>query len=135
MTAALANLCRRVLVVDDHDHCRELFAVLAAAAGCVVREARTGGEALAAAVQFLPDVVLLDIGLPDMSGYAVARALRSDPACADVFIAALTGHGMSSDRQQAAGVGIDMFLVKPVGWSTLHAALSGVRSGKSTALA
>jgi len=121
----------RVLVVDDHDECRELLAELISDSGCTVRVARTGTEAVAVSGEFMPEVVLLDLGLPDMNGYAVAMAIRSNPVTADAFIAAVTGHGTSSDRTQAASAGIDMFLVKPVGWADLRAALNGVRTTTS----
>jgi len=125
---------RRVLVVDDHDECRELLAELISEAGCTVRVARTGTEAVAVSGEFIPEVMLLDLGLPDMNGYAVAIAIRSNPDTADAFIVAVTGHGTSSDRTQAASVGIDMFLAKPVGWADLRAALRGVRTTTSTEL-
>jgi two-component system, sensor histidine kinase len=131
MTASFATLSRRVLVVDDHEDCRELLAALVSDSGCTVRAASTGVEAVAVAGQFLPDVVLLDIGLPDMSGYEVATAIRANPATADAFIAAVTGYGMNSDVKQATRVGVDLLLVKPVGWKDLHVALCGMRNRES----
>jgi two-component system, sensor histidine kinase len=135
MSAAASVVPRRVLVVDDHDDCRDLLASLVADSGCDVRVASTGAEAIVLTGQFLPDVVLLDIGLPDMSGYQVAATIRANPVTTDAFIAAVTGYGMGSDRKQAACAGIDVLLSKPVSWSELRLALSGVRGPASAGTA
>lgn len=76
--------------------------------------AYTGSQRLEAAHQFRPEVVLCDIGLPGMDGYAVARRLREDPGTASSRLVALTGYGRDEDRQLAEEAGFDLHLVKPV---------------------
>ena len=66
------------------------------------------------AAEFRPDIVLLDIGLPGMSGYEVARQLRALPECEDAMLVAVTGYGQESDRRQSREAGFDHHLVKPV---------------------
>jgi CheY-like chemotaxis protein len=75
---------------------------------------------------FQPDVVLLDVGLPDMDGYAVARALRRKPGLDKVCLTALTGYGQESDRQKAMEAGFDRHLVKPVEYGKLQELLAGL---------
>ena len=74
--------------------------------------------------------MLLDIGLPEMNGYEVAKKLKSDPASTDIRLIALTGYGQSADKMHAAAAGFDAFLVKPVRLPDLAALLSA--SGNST---
>ena len=105
---------RRVLVVDDNIDAAEMLAHALRYSGHEVREEHDGFSALVAAADFNPDVVLLDIGLPEMDGYEVARRLRADPRFAKVRIIALTGYGQETDRKRTAEVGIDRHLVKPV---------------------
>ena len=82
--------------------------------GHEVRSALDGSEALSLAAEFRPGIILLDIGLPGMSGYEVARQLRNLPGVRDVFIVAVTGYGQESDRLQSQEAGFDHHLVKPV---------------------
>jgi CheY-like chemotaxis protein len=105
---------RRVLVVEDHEDCLGTMVDLLSALGCNVRGARTGEDALLQAAAFRPDVVLLDLGLPGISGHEVAQELRSDPRTRDVLIVAVTGHGMPGERIRSIEAGIDQHLVKPV---------------------
>jgi signal transduction histidine kinase/CheY-like chemotaxis protein len=106
---------RRVLVVDDNvDAANSLAKLLARLYGQEVRVAHDGAQALEAAEHFLPEVVLLDIGLPGMDGHEVARRLRERPATGQALIVALTGWGLESDRQRSAQSGFDRHLVKPV---------------------
>ena len=104
---------RRVLVVEDHEDCLGTLVDLLAALGCDVCFARNGEDALVQAREFLPDVVLLDLGLPGISGYDVARALRADPRTMHMLIVAVTGYGMPSERVLSIEAGIDHHLVKP----------------------
>jgi len=127
MSAAASPQHLRVLVVDDRKDCRAPLAGLMSMSGFDVRVACSGGEALAVAAEYLPEAVLLDIGLPDISGYDVAAALRANPATSGAFIAAVSGYGAQRDRDQAARVGIDKFFVKPAAWDDLEAALRNVR--------
>src|SRR6476661_4871234 len=105
---------RRVLVVDDNRDATETLELLLQLWGHEVQSALNGPEALAKAVEFRPEIILLDIGLPGMSGYEVARQLRSLPGFRDVFIVAVTGYGQDSDRIHSQEAGFGHHLVKPV---------------------
>jgi CheY-like chemotaxis protein len=76
-----------------------------------------------AALEYRPDVVLLDIGLPLVDGFAVAKRLRQEPALGDVVLVALTGYGQESDRQQSREAGFDHHLVKPVDFAKIESIL------------
>jgi CheY-like chemotaxis protein len=105
---------RRILVVDDNRDAAESIAMLLEMAGHEVRVAFLGREALSLAQSFRPDTVLLDIGMPDLSGYEVARELRLVPWGASVQLIALTGWGQAEDRRKAQQAGFDHHLVKPI---------------------
>lgn len=92
--------------------------------------AYTGSQGLEAAHQFRPEVVLCDIGLPGMDGYAVARRLREDPETASSRLVALTGYGRDEDRQLAEEAGFDLHLVKPVAPDELRQHLQAWASEK-----
>jgi CheY-like chemotaxis protein len=92
--------------------------------GYEVAGAGDGREALEVARSFRPQIVLLDLGLPIMDGFEVARALRNDPQFKDVFIAALTGWGAEGDRRRTAEAGFDAHLTKPVELPALEATLA-----------
>ncbi len=113
---------RRILVIEDHDEARELLALTLQAYGHEVRQAATGHEGIALAVAHPPEVVLVDIGLPDIEGYAVGRELRRRFGSA-VHLIALTGYGQPQDRARSAQAGFDVHLVKPVEPSKLAEAL------------
>ena len=104
----------RVLVVDDNVDAAEMLAHALRHSGHEVREEHDGLAALVTAAEFRPDVLLLDLGLPGMDGFEVARRLRADPRFAKVRIVALTGYGQETDKKRTAEVGIDCHLVKPV---------------------
>lgn len=104
---------RRILVVEDHDDGREMLALTLEAYGHEVLQAATGREAIELAAQHSPDVVLVDIGLPDIEGYAVGRELRQLFG-ARVHLIALTGYGQPQDRARSQQAGFDAHLVKPV---------------------
>ena len=103
----------RVLVVDDNVDAADTLAAVLDMMGHATQVAHDGAQALALAPQFLPDVIFLDIGLPGMSGYDVARALRQTPAGAKVVLVALTGWGAENDRSQSSAAGFDHHLTKP----------------------
>jgi signal transduction histidine kinase len=109
---------KRVLVVDDNRDAAEMLSEVLRQAGHQVSEAYDGLSALVIAARFRPEVVLLDLGLPDLDGFEVARRLRADPPCA-MKIVALTGFGRAEDRRRTAEVGIDLHLVKPVALETV----------------
>ena len=105
----------RILVVDDNvDAARSLARVLTRLHGQEVEVAHDGPSALATAQAFRPEIVLLDIGMPVMDGFEVARRLRSRPEFARTRLIALTGWGQEADRQRSKEAGFDAHLVKPV---------------------
>jgi signal transduction histidine kinase/ActR/RegA family two-component response regulator len=105
---------RRILVADDNRDAAESLAMLLEMAGHEVRVAHHGQAALSLAQVFRPDTALLDIGMPDMSGYEVARSLRREAWAENVQLIALTGWGQESDRRRALEAGFDHHLIKPV---------------------
>jgi CheY-like chemotaxis protein len=117
---------RRILVLDDNVDAAQTLGNLLGMAGHTVQLAHSGREAIDLAARFLPDLCFLDIGLPDMSGYDVARALRAQPALRATWLVALTGWGAAADRLKSKDAGIDLHLTKPVSLDALAAALPGL---------
>jgi CheY-like chemotaxis protein len=105
---------RSILVVDDNQDAAESLGMLLELEGHQVRLAHTGQQALAIARLERPQVIFLDIGLPDIDGYQVAAAIRGIPALAGVLLVALTGWGAERDQQRARAAGIHLHLTKPV---------------------
>ena len=117
---------RSVLIVEDNDDARQMLQAALALGGHEVRTARNGESALALAAESFPDVALIDLGLPDISGYEVARRLRA--ACGRrMALIALTGYGQADDRRRAFEAGFDAHLTKPVTAERLQQALGGLR--------
>jgi signal transduction histidine kinase/DNA-binding response OmpR family regulator len=117
----------RVLIVDDMPDTADSLALLLSTAGHDTRTAHDGAEAVKAAAAFRPHVVLLDIGLPRMNGYDVARAIRGQPEGKDILLVALTGWGQDVDRQRALAAGFDHHMTKPVDINRLDAVLATVK--------
>jgi signal transduction histidine kinase/DNA-binding response OmpR family regulator len=115
---------RRVLVVDDNVDAADMLAAALEHKGHEVRQAHDGLAALVEAVRFLPQVMILDLGLPGVDGFEVARRVRADSRLAAMRIVALTGYGQDTDRRRTAEVGIDEHLVKPVAFETLLEAVA-----------
>lgn len=109
----------RVLVVDDYPDSAASSAMLLSLFGCDCRTAQTGQEALDIAAAFDPELALLDIGLPDISGYDVARVLRQRQGDRPLFLAAVTGWGQSQDRVRAMAAGFDLHVLKPTDAATI----------------
>jgi CheY-like chemotaxis protein len=105
---------RRILIADDNQDAAESLALLLELGGHTVRTAHRGRAALSLAQTFRPDAVLLDIGMPDLSGYEVAQTLRREPWAHRTHLIALTGLGQEADRRRALEAGFDHHLVKPV---------------------
>jgi len=108
-----AAIACRVLVVDDNRDAASTTAMCLEIAGHQVRTVHDGLQALALAPTFAPDVVVLDIGLPGLDGYAVAARLRALPQTSGSLMIAVTGYGREAERQQALDAGFDAHLVKP----------------------
>jgi CheY-like chemotaxis protein/two-component sensor histidine kinase len=120
---------QRILIVDDNVDAADTLALLLAIEGHDTKVAYDSTAALNTARTFLPDVVLLDIGLPGMNGYEVAEAMRSMTELNGVRLIALTGYGKSEDQQRTKAAGFDEHLVKPVDPSTLARALLRTTAG------
>lgn len=118
------SACHRILVVDDNVDSAESIALLLELNGHDVRLAHDGPAALEIAHSFHPQVVVLDIGLPGMDGYEVARRLRGEAQMQNIILIALTGYGQSEDRQQSLAAGFNHHLVKPVDPEMLQTLIS-----------
>ncbi|MEZ0223315.1 MAG: response regulator [Alphaproteobacteria bacterium] len=115
---------RRILIIEDNLDAAETTKMLLEREGHDVRTAHTGADGLEAAREFMPQVILCDIGLPGVDGYQVARTMRKDQGFGTPFIVALTGYGRDQDRRQAQEAGFDMHLTKPIDMNSLREALS-----------
>jgi CheY-like chemotaxis protein len=105
---------RRVLIVDDNTDAADSLAAVLRLRGHEVQTVNDGPASLDAAAAFRPEVVLLDIGLPGLNGYEVARRLRQDDATRQAKLIAVTGYGQDEDRARSSEAGFDRHLVKPV---------------------
>ena len=114
LMSALNDAGLRILVIEDDADCAESTALLLRLWGHQVEVVRDGAAALQAAQACLPDVLLLDLGLPEMIGYDVARRLREQPEPKRPFVIALTGFGRQENRRRSAESGIDLHMLKPV---------------------
>jgi signal transduction histidine kinase len=120
-TAPPHNL--RVLVADDNQDALESLALLLQVCGYEARKASDGAETMQAVAAWLPDVVLLDIGMPILDGYEVARRIRSEPWGANMFLVAISGWGQTEDRKRATEAGFDLHFRKPIGLPVLEGIL------------
>ena len=121
----------RVLVVDDNVDAANVLKMLVEEAGHLVRMAHTGPTALAAALDYRPDVMLLDIGLPELDGFEVAKRIRQEPLLHDIVLVAMTGYGQAAGRQRMQEAGFDHYLVKPADFEKVRQILASV-SEKAT---
>jgi len=118
----------RILVVDDNRDAADTLAMLLRIDGNDIRTAYDGLEAVNVAEMFHPEMVLLDIGLPKMNGYDVARRIRQQPWGHDVTLIALTGWGKDEDRRLSQEAGFNFHLVKPVDLAALEDLLNSVQT-------
>ena len=117
---------KRILVVDDNRDSAESLAMVLRLSGYDARTAYDGRQALVDAQVYRPDLVLLDIGLPGVSGYEVARRLRSEPGAVQTKLVALSGYAREEDRRQAIAAGFDDYLIKPVDFDALFKLLTAL---------
>ena len=115
---------RRILVIEDNLDAAESLRLALALEGHEVAVAHDGPHGIERAREFAPEVVLCDIGLPDMDGYAVAKALRRDPERRNTFLVALTGYALPEDQRRAADAGFDAHLTKPATVEGVEAVMS-----------
>ena len=116
----------RILVADDNDDITSVVAMLLQLEGHTVRTASSGVDAIAAARQFEPEVALIDIGMPGMNGYDVARQIRAIGAQKKPVLIAVSGWGTETDKQMALDAGFDQHLTKPVDFDNLLAVINVV---------
>jgi CheY-like chemotaxis protein len=119
----------RLLVVDDNTDAAETLAALLEIAGHATQVASNGYQAIELAQQFRPDVIFLDIGMPEMSGYDVAKVLRNTLGLERVFLIALTGWGAEKDRELTREAGFDEHLTKPASIVKVNAILAKLAEG------
>jgi CheY-like chemotaxis protein len=111
--AAPSTPRRHVLVIEDHEDTAEIMQMLLTLEGHEVEVARDGATGLALARSVHPEVVFCDLGLPDMAGYSVARAVRADASIGRPYLCALSGYALPEDRERSAAAGFDRHLAKP----------------------
>ena len=124
----VSTICRRILVVDDNRDAADSIALLLEVAGHNVRTAYDGPDALNLASVFKPEVVILDLGLPTMDGFEIARQIEEQSWGKDIALVALTGWGQQEDYRRTSDAGFDAHLVKPVAPEELLRILAHVSS-------
>jgi CheY-like chemotaxis protein len=113
-----------VLLIEDNDDGREMMATMLSACGHRIHHAADGAQGVQLAQDCHPDVALVDIGLPGIDGYEVARRLRTNADTRHIKLIALTGYGLANDQRRVLDAGFDMHLVKPVEIDNLLNAIS-----------
>jgi len=116
----------RVLVIDDDKDVADSMSMLLQTFDVDSRVAYSGAAGLAALAEFEPDLVFLDIGMPDMDGYETARRIRALPQGRALRLVALTGWGQDQDRRRSEGAGFDLHLTKPAGLDALEELLASL---------
>ena len=114
------------LLADDNVDFANSMGLLLSSKGHDVRTVHDGAQALAAAADFVPEIAFIDIGMPKVHGYEVARRLRAEPATSECLLVAVTGWGQEGDRQRARDAGFDRHLVKPVDPNEVDAILEAL---------
>lgn len=126
------NTKLRLLLVDDNVDSARTLAMLLELSGHEVEVAHSGAAALDKLDRYRPDCIFLDIGMPEMNGYEVARRLRGTSQLNDTHLVALTGYGREYDRQQAEAAGFDQYLIKPVDYEKLQQLLESFATTRSS---
>ncbi|WP_420130387.1 response regulator [Longimicrobium sp.] len=116
---------KTVLLVEDSDAIRDAFTILLEDAGYTVLGAENGTDALRLAEERVPDLVLLDMGLPDMTGLDVVRRMKAEPHTASIAVVAVTGRDEEADRRACLAAGCAAYVVKPVNTQKLVRDLPG----------
>jgi two-component system, sensor histidine kinase len=128
--SAIISRVHRVLIVDDNEDSAESMMMLARSWGHEVAVANDGPVALTLALTFQPDIAMVDIGLPGMDGYEVARRLRKASSDRDLYLMALTGYGRADDVRLAREAGFDEHLIKPTNLDELRRMLESDTAGR-----
>lgn len=119
-----AGVAQTILLVEDHPEVANAQALLLRAIGYQVQVAGDGPTAVEMAKSSVPDIAIVDIGLPGFDGYQVAESLRADPATSSIRLIALTAYGSPEDRQRSHRSGFELHLVKPASIDQLRRALA-----------
>jgi two-component system, cell cycle response regulator DivK len=123
----------RVLLIEDDPPNREMLTLYLTSQGYAVTTATNGGEGLQLAAQLAPDLILLDMGLPVMDGWAMVSALRADPQLAHLLVIALTAYAMEGDREHCLAAGCNDYCSKPIDFSDLRAKIHALIQAKPEA--
>ena len=118
----------RILIAEDHPDNREMLTRRLERRGYEVHVAENGAEAVEMATALIPDLILMDISMPVMSGIEATRALRQNAAVAGIKIVALTAHAMESARRECMDAGCDDFATKPVDFASLMTLIESYRA-------
>jgi two-component system, cell cycle response regulator DivK len=121
----------RILLVEDNYDNFEMVRFLLERADYAVVGARNGREAVTAAREHKPDVILMDLSLPEMDGWEAAREIKNDPTIAGIPLIALTAHTLPGDRQKAMEAGFDNYISKPINVPAFYDIVNAVFTGKS----
>ncbi|MEO7712811.1 MAG: response regulator [Gemmatimonadaceae bacterium] len=109
-----ASVGKTVLLVEDNEDNRIIYSTVLRHTGFEVVEALDGVQAVELARRLLPDLILMDISIPEMDGWEATRILREDPTTREIPIVALTAHALADDRERASAVGFTAYLAKPI---------------------
>lgn len=131
ITRSRSSIRRRVLVVEDNIDARDMLVYLLKRDGHDVRVASDGPSAIAESESFVPEIVFLDVGLPGLDGYEVARTLRAAAQTEHALLVALTGYGQEEDRQKAFDAGFDHHLLKPAAREEILRMMQMERAGRT----
>jgi signal transduction histidine kinase len=123
-----------VLLIEDNEDGREMMAMMLSCYGYEVRNAADGLRGLELATSYRPDIALVDIGLPGIDGYEVARRMRANPETHHIKLIALTGYGLAEDQRRVLEAGFDLHLVKPVDIDNLMKAIASCTTGTAAQL-
>jgi CheY-like chemotaxis protein len=113
----------RILIVDDNSEVAECLSLLLETLGHETAVATCGADAIETARRTVPHTMLIDIGMPQISGYELARRLRNEPSLAGIRLIALSGYGQDEDRRRAIEAGFDAHLTKPASSEALESAI------------
>jgi CheY-like chemotaxis protein len=123
----------KILIVEDNERNLYLATFLLERSGYEIVQARSGGEGIALAARIRPDLILLDMQLPEMDGYAVARALRQDATLKDVPIVAVTSYAMVGDRERTLAAGCNAYIEKPINPETFASEIASTLGARPAA--
>jgi signal transduction histidine kinase len=131
----MPSSARRILLIEDNQDAREMMEIILSGYGHTIFQAGNGQDGLVSALMHQPELIFIDIGLPQMDGYQVAKALRANSETRHIHLIALTGYGLEEDRTRALEAGFDLHLVKPVQAENLHDAIQTIKNARGSNIA